>query len=891
MIGDFDDSADALWSLHGKEARRSDEIRIQSLKDDMGGVLIFVCVYMMTVCPLLTDSLQAGLFSAVLTGFIIDKINDLQVDPTQQMVYYQQQNVALLAQISQQVSSIAPQVPIPSAPPPPYPNFSPKTSDIRVIAYWLVSLVFSLSAALLATLVPRWLRDYMYVFQQYTSPLKSTRLRQYLYEGAEGWYLLAVAESVPVQVHISLFLLFLGLGDELLSQNRIIGVIATIFITTCSLLYVFTMFAPVLSPQSPFKTSFSGLIWYLIQKVHPRRYLDHTSGGELKPVSSEMTEAQMQLAMEENDERKRRDMRAIQWLLDRLTEDDEMESFVLAIPGSFTTEWGIEVWRKASEVMQHDGAISDILPARTYSVLPGAVLPRHDPPPPQSTSCLRSIFHPMGRIIGIRTANGTLQWTTHTPTGGQSSIIPHSYGDLAVHELCKRVRLLFGTCNNRGLFASEDLWRRRARGCVETASLLVCCAGIKLDAFEDIGELLGDLGKVEKICELSAARSDESFVTRWTCLSLVAARGIAYDARILQSAYQAIVELSRFQMENDGDQTTSRDADEKALKGAQLIDCAFKCAKDICLNAIQSVFRSSEGFRTKEEVRKVLAGNQRIIPGLDLADSLADSMSPVDMHSFFLSRRIRQFYRGLIENLPGVFFEDTHATELTPPNQIFKKFVDERPTVIPQFIFLRKRLQRLTSYGPKLRDVVEGRGEGVYEEILETMPDIWDLDYEWGLIAYAEDLMERQFWRLQDIRDGGGFGLVVELFFLTLAQLLSTASSQHSHSSLYIGTLRAITSDWRQHKHSIGTQRVILNLVCDLAVDSVGMFSAHNYPRYITDELLILLGHMVEGQSGSHIDDALNQLENPRKEFRMELEHRAFVQGAISRLRPPVSSS
>ncbi|KAF8266032.1 hypothetical protein EI94DRAFT_242677 [Lactarius quietus] len=42
MVGDFDDSADALWSLHGKEARRNDEIRIQSLKDDMGGVLIFV---------------------------------------------------------------------------------------------------------------------------------------------------------------------------------------------------------------------------------------------------------------------------------------------------------------------------------------------------------------------------------------------------------------------------------------------------------------------------------------------------------------------------------------------------------------------------------------------------------------------------------------------------------------------------------------------------------------------------------------------------------------------------------------------------------------------------------------------------------------------------------
>ena len=42
MIGDFDDSANALWSLHEREAKSHDEARIQSLKYDMDGVLIFV---------------------------------------------------------------------------------------------------------------------------------------------------------------------------------------------------------------------------------------------------------------------------------------------------------------------------------------------------------------------------------------------------------------------------------------------------------------------------------------------------------------------------------------------------------------------------------------------------------------------------------------------------------------------------------------------------------------------------------------------------------------------------------------------------------------------------------------------------------------------------------
>ena len=59
-----------------------------------------------------------------------------------------------------------------------------------------MSLVFSLIAALIATLVQQWVREYMHVFQRYGNPLKSTRLRQYLYEGVERWHMPRVARSV-----------------------------------------------------------------------------------------------------------------------------------------------------------------------------------------------------------------------------------------------------------------------------------------------------------------------------------------------------------------------------------------------------------------------------------------------------------------------------------------------------------------------------------------------------------------------------------------------------------------------------------------------------------------------------------------------------------------------
>src|SRR5580693_10244457 len=113
------------------------------------------------------------------------------------MVFYLQQNVAILDQISRQISSIAPQISVSRNSPPSYTGFQLSASDIRVNVFWFMALIFSLAAALLATLVQQWVRDYMYVFQRYTDPLKRARVRQYLHEGSERWSMRVVAEAVP----------------------------------------------------------------------------------------------------------------------------------------------------------------------------------------------------------------------------------------------------------------------------------------------------------------------------------------------------------------------------------------------------------------------------------------------------------------------------------------------------------------------------------------------------------------------------------------------------------------------------------------------------------------------------------------------------------------------
>jgi hypothetical protein len=64
-LGDFDDSANALWSLYGKEAKNHDEAEIKTLKDDMDGVLIFVRIYYLPISGTvdrIDDILASGRF-------------------------------------------------------------------------------------------------------------------------------------------------------------------------------------------------------------------------------------------------------------------------------------------------------------------------------------------------------------------------------------------------------------------------------------------------------------------------------------------------------------------------------------------------------------------------------------------------------------------------------------------------------------------------------------------------------------------------------------------------------------------------------------------------------------------------------------------------------------
>ena len=758
--------------------------------------------------------LQAGLFSAALTSFIIDSKQNLSVNSKDQMVYYLQQNVAMLAQISQQISSITPQSAIPSSPPPPYPAFSPLPFDIRVNAFWFMALVFSLAAAFLAILVQQWVRVYMHVFLRYSDPLKCARLRQYLRDGCETWHMPIVAEAVPGLLHVSLFLFLVGLGDLVLNTNTIVGLSTTIPIGITGLLYIFTTVAPVVYPQSPYQNTFSGLIWHLFQKLDGRTYKDRGPDGGLKSVSANMSEAQMQLAMEETGERMARDEGAIRWLIDTLTEEAEIDLFVAAIPGSFNVKWGMEVWRRVSEAMKDEDNTTN-----------------GDEPPEMNID-----------IPSSRTMIGRSHPALHPPGTPPSSVAESSQGEDVMHELCRRLGFLLETCKNRSLFGSDELWRKRTRACVEATASLVGFTNAELGWFEDAGRLLGDIGKVENTGELMSTGMDHSFVVRWTCLSLMSIRPVLGNSITRSFASTIITDIQWL----GGEAGTS---DEDAEKNAQKVDDDLDTTLN-CLWALFWALLESRDWReiTEDEVKETLRHHESQIFHLARINVEANSLVLFDNWAGWLLDHLEESAQGITRQLPG--FQNQFSTGPVPFAQILDLFVE--PHKFSIIIPPGQVLKSLCSLAPRFRDILEGQNIEKTRETLKSL-DAMQKILNRGL---APRLMHQLLWRLRDLSDGGGLGSNVELFFLALQQLLSTSSSGASQSALYIGTFRAITSDWRLYKGCIGTQRIFLHAVAS----SHGIFTYFAFPTFITDELLVLLGNVLDKQTGSHIDDAVHQL-------------------------------
>lgn len=207
--------------------------------------------------------MQAGLFSAVLTAFVVELYKQLQPDTAEA-------TALLLQQISTQLSLTGTaelqnfKIQVYAGPD---ATFTPDRAYVTINTTWFAALVFSLLSALIGLVAKQWLRAYITTLS--SSPRENVRLRQYRHDGLVRWHVAEIVGSLPILLEIALVLFLYGLLQLLARLNDIVFGIMCAFVAMTFLFYFSTSIIPAMTSGSPFKSpqslAISALFWRVMR--------------------------------------------------------------------------------------------------------------------------------------------------------------------------------------------------------------------------------------------------------------------------------------------------------------------------------------------------------------------------------------------------------------------------------------------------------------------------------------------------------------------------------------------------------------------------------------------------------------------------------------------------
>ena len=270
-------------------------------------------------------------------------VQDLKPNSQDISAFYLANIYQILADSNGSQVIIPPTLPNPSIP------FSPPNSAVWVNSLWFLSLIISLTCALLATLLQQWAHRYMKVTQTRYSPHKRARIRAFFTEGVDKLHLPWTVEALPALLHLSLFLFFGGLAVFLFNINHTVFKVAISWMGFCTSMYMCITFLPMFRHDSPYYAPLSSSAWYLytgilvtlfriLERIAYRcnisdsiyecaqnlwlTYWQRTARGVEREFEQTAVEAPPEI-----------DGRALMWTFESLDEDHELEQFFSGIPG------------------------------------------------------------------------------------------------------------------------------------------------------------------------------------------------------------------------------------------------------------------------------------------------------------------------------------------------------------------------------------------------------------------------------------------------------------------------------------------------------------------------------------------------------------------------------
>ncbi len=251
------DGSGPLFDMYLKMAQGEDEKTAANWKAVASDNLTFVSPNIV-VHRMLTRLLQSGLFSAVVATFLAISVQDLKPDPQDKPAFYLDNIYQLLAESNRTHALTLPTQSNPF-------TFSPPKSAVWVNSLWFLSLVITLSCALLAILLQQWTRRYIRLTQprSASSPHQRARIRAFFNEGVEDLRLQWAVDALPILLHASLILFLAGLLVYTIGSNHTVFKVVASWVGLCTVIYACFTLLPIFRHVSPYYTPLSSPLWLL----------------------------------------------------------------------------------------------------------------------------------------------------------------------------------------------------------------------------------------------------------------------------------------------------------------------------------------------------------------------------------------------------------------------------------------------------------------------------------------------------------------------------------------------------------------------------------------------------------------------------------------------------
>jgi hypothetical protein len=239
--------AEDPWRTAFVEFEKRDLKMVKDFQEEIDTLLVVVRrPYCLFISGLTALASQAGLFSAVLTAFVVESYQSLQEDLAQT-------SVDILRQISRQLANSSVPAAADSS------HFQAQQSDVRVNACWFVSLLLSLVVALFGIFLKQWMRAYM-KWTDVTPDREAVAIRQLRYRGLETWRLGAILALLPTLLQLSVILFLSGLLVFLWNLDRMVAHVMAALLGITFFLVAAVTVLPAVFKSCPFRSPLSEIL-------------------------------------------------------------------------------------------------------------------------------------------------------------------------------------------------------------------------------------------------------------------------------------------------------------------------------------------------------------------------------------------------------------------------------------------------------------------------------------------------------------------------------------------------------------------------------------------------------------------------------------------------------